>query len=147
MGVLLPAARGRIRGNIARTSLGVDRIEREIERLAGFLGEGLGIDGLRVQREHGAVGRVDAAPGLLIFILLVTHPDAEFHVREVVVDEFEQGAGIGAPFKVERLPFLKQVSREIQGRPRGSIGGRVMIFEKLGQRGDHRRPHSVFDAA
>src|ERR1700730_15558022 len=74
MRVLLPAAKQRSLEQIARAARIVDRIEREIERLACLARQQRGADGFRIQGQDGAVGRIHAPPGLAILILLMTNP-------------------------------------------------------------------------
>ena len=109
----------------------VNRVEREIQRLPSFAGQGRRSGGFRVERKHRAVSCIDAAPGLPVLILLVTNGDAEFRVSEVPANEFDQGAGIGAPFGIEQFPFLEQIPRKIQRCPGRTVGGRIVILEKL----------------
>ena len=63
--------------------------------------------------KDGAVGRIHATPGLAILILLMTHPHAEFQVREGAANEVDQRTGIGAPVRLECRSSFQQVARQI----------------------------------
>src|SRR5882757_2259606 len=84
-----------------------------------------------MQRQYRAISRIHAAPRLVILVLFVTDLDSKFQMREVLPDEFDQAAAIGAPIRIDRVALLEQVTRKVQRRPCGSIGGCVMVFEEL----------------
>src|ERR1700722_16582299 len=146
--ILLPAAGHGVLVQIAGTAQLVDRIEREIERLPRFAGQVAGPRGFRVKREHRAVGGIDAAPSLLVLILLVTNGHAEFCVSEVAAHEFHQHACVELPFGIYGFSLLEQIARKIQRRPGRTIGGRVVILEELGKErtvGDRARNLMTLD--
>jgi CDP-diacylglycerol--serine O-phosphatidyltransferase len=75
--VFLPAAGGGAFVKIAWASAIVDRVQRKVQGIARNVRQADRSQRFRMQRQNGAKGRIHAAPGFFVFVLLVAYRDTE----------------------------------------------------------------------